>query len=555
MTARRLGPRAVTARRLGPRAVSPRRLGSRAVTWAVAAVPIAFVTVFFVYPVGAILGRGLAPHGTLDLDPLRRVFTDGSLRGVVSFTVWQAALSTLLTLALGLPGAYVLARLRFPGRSAVRALVTIPFVMPTVLVASAFLALGVDRSLGAILLAHVFFNYAVVVRLVGELWRHLDPHEEEAARMLGAGRWRTLREVTLPALRPGIVAAATITFLFCFTSFGVILFLGGPTRSTVETEIYRQTTRFLDLPLAAALSIVQLTAVIALLFLVGRFERRAAVPQRLRASREIEHRARTWADRTVLAANLAVMAALVALPLAVLVVRSVTPPSGPGFGYYRALGEVRAGTSLFVAPIDAVANSLRFAAVATLVAVVVGGLAALAGVRARSRWLEGFLALPLGVSAVTLGFGFLVALDEPPLDLRGSEWLVPLAQALVALPFVVLLVTPVLRAIDPRLRDAAAVLGASPARARREIDLPITARALFVAGAFAFAISLGEFGATTFVVRPGSPTLPIVIYRLLGQPGDLSFGAAMAASCLLMVLVAVAMVLGDRFRAGPLGDF
>ena len=177
----------------------------------------------------------------------------------------------------------MLARLRFPGRTLVRALVTIPFVMPTVLVASAFLALGVERSLGAILLAHVFFNYAVVVRVVGELWRHLDPHEEAAARVLGASRWRAFREVTLPALRPGIVAAATITFLFCFTSFGVILLLGGPTRSTIETEIYRQTTRFLDLPLAAALSIVQLVTVVVLLWLAGRFERRAAVPRRLRA--------------------------------------------------------------------------------------------------------------------------------------------------------------------------------------------------------------------------------------------------------------------------------
>jgi thiamine transport system permease protein len=198
---------------------------------------------------------------------------------------------------------------------------------------------------------------------------------------------------------------------------------------------------------------------------------------------------------------------------------------------------------------------VRYALIATVIAVVVGGLAAWAGTRTKSRWLDGVLALPLGVSAVTLGFGFLIALDEPPLDLRGSQWLVPLAQALVALPFVVLLTAPVLRAIDPRLREAAQMLGASPARARRAIDLPIAGRALFVAGAFAFAISLGEFGATAFVVRPDSPTLPIVIYRLLGQPGDLSFGGAMAASVLLMALVVVAMIAGDRLRAGNVGEF
>ena len=528
---------------------------SRAAALACAAVPIAFVVVFFFYPVVAILDRGLRPDGHVDLGSLGDVFTDDTTRGVVWFTVWQAALSTVLTLLVALPGAYVLARLRFPGRTLVRALVTIPFVMPTVLVASAFLALGVERSLGAILLAHVFFNYAVVVRVVGELWRHLDPHEEAAARVLGASRWRAFREVTLPALRPGIVAAATITFLFCFTSFGVILLFGGPTRSTIETEIYRQTTRFLDLPLAAALSIVQLVTVIVLLWLAGRFERRAAVPRRLRAAREVEHRPRSLGDRALLIGNLAVMAVLLGLPLAVLVVRSLTPPSGFGFAYFRALGHVREGSTLFVPPVDAIWNSVRYALIATVIAVVVGGLAAWAGTRTKSRWLDGVLALPLGVSAVTLGFGFLIALDEPPLDLRGSQWLVPLAQALVALPFVVLLTAPVLRAIDPRLREAAQMLGASPARARRAVDLPIAGRALFVAGAFAFAISLGEFGATAFVVRPDSPTLPIVIFRLLGQPGDLSFGGAMAASVLLMGLVVVAMIAGDRLRAGNVGEF
>jgi thiamine transport system permease protein len=241
--------------------------------------------------------------------------------------------------------------------------------------------------------------------------------------------------------------------------------------------------------------------------------------------------------------------------MAVLVVRSLTPPSGFGFDAYRALGELRRGSTLFVPPLEAVGTSLRYALAAAAIAVVVGGLAAWAGARSRSRWLDGVLAVPLGVSAVTLGFGFLIALDEGALDLRGSAVLVPLAQALVALPFVVLLVGPVLRSIDPRLREAAAMLGASPAAVRRRIDLPIAARALFAAGAFAVAIALGEFGATTFVVRPDAPTLPVVIARLLGQPGEAAFHAAMAASGILMVLVVVAVVVGDRARVGRFGDF
>lgn len=522
---------------------------------AIAAVPLVFVVVLFGWPLLAILGRGLAPDGHIDLGPLRGVFTDPTLRGVLWFTLWQAALSTAVTLALGLPGAYVLARMRFPGRDLVRAVVTVPFVLPTVMVGSAFLALGLSRSLGAILLAHLFFNYAVVVRVVGELWSHLDPHEEDAARVLGAGRWRTFRTVTWPGILPGVLAAGAITFLFCFTSFGVILVLGGPTRSTLETEIYRQTTRFLDLPLAAALSMVQLAAVAVLLTVVGRFQRRAEVPRTLGAARDLARPARTVAARALLAADLVVMALLVGAPLGVLVVRSLTSSNGFGLANFRALGRLRAGSSLFVPPLDAVWNSVWIAAVAAAIAVTVGGCAAWVASRSRSRVVEGVLALPLGVSAVTLGFGMLIALDRPPLDLRGTVWLVPLAQSLVALPFVVMLTVPVLRAVDPHVRDAAAVLGASPGRVWRSVDLPVAGRALLGAGAFAFAVSLGEFGATSFLVRPDTPTLPIVVHRLLSQPGDAAFGAATAASVVLMALVVAAMVAGDRLRFGRVGAF
>jgi thiamine transport system permease protein len=530
-----------------------------------ALVPVAFLAVFFVYPVVSIVGRGLAPDWRLDLEPIGRVATDASLRNIAWFTVWQATLSTLLTVAIALPGAYVLARYEFRGRHVVRALVTIPFVLPTVVVGSAFVSLlgsggalaglGLDQTVWAILIAHVFFNYAVVVRTVGGLWAHLDPHQEEAARMLGASRWRAFRAVTLPALRPAIAASSAIVFLFTFTSFGVILILGGSRYSTLETEIYRQTAQFLNLPLAAALTIVQLVAIIVLLIVTGWIEGRRGVALRLRAAEETARRPRTAGARGFLGANLLAMALLLGLPLLVLVERSIHPPGGYGLDFYRALGEVHAGSTLFVAPIDAIANSLRFAAIATLIAVIVGGCGAFALASARSRGLDTFLSLPLGVSAVTVGFGFLIALDHAPFDFRGSSYLIPIAQALVAIPFVVRTMTPVLRAIDPRLREAAATLGASPARVWREVDLPIVARAALVAAGFAFAISLGEFGATLFIVRPDYPTLPVVVFRLLGQPGAQNFGGAMAASVILMGLTGLAILGIERFRVGSVGSF
>jgi thiamine transport system permease protein len=520
------------------------------------AVPLAFLAVFFVYPVVTILGRGLWPGGALDLSPLGDVLGDASLRSVAWFTVWQAAASTVLTLAIGLPAAYALSRFRFRGAAAVRALVVVPFVLPTLVVGSAFLALGVEPSVGAILLAHVFFNYAVVVRTVGGMWAHLDPHQEEAARVLGASRLRAFATVTVPALRPAIAAAAAIVFLFTFTSFGVVLVLGGPTNATLETEIYRQTAQLLDLQTAAALSIVQLVAVLVLLVVTERLQGRRHVALRLRATRDTVRRPRTRGERAFLGANLVVATVLLGGPMLLLVARAFDTPTGFSLSHFRALGTLRASSVLFVPPEEAIGNSLSYAAVATVLALVVGGLAAFAMVRTRRAGaIDAALTVPLGVSAVTIGFGFLIALDEPPLDLR-TEWiLVPIAQALVAIPFVVRLTTPVLRSIDPRLREAAAMLGASPRRVWREIDLPIAARALAVAAGFAFAIALGEFGATVFLARPDRPTLPVVIYRLLGQPGATSFGAAMAASTILLVLAAVSVLVVDRARTPDVGTF
>jgi thiamine transport system permease protein len=162
--------------------------------------------------------------------------------------------------------------------------------------------------------------------------------------------------------------------------------------------------------------------------------------------------------------------------------------------------------------------------------------------------------LPLGVSAVTLGFGFLITLDRPPLDLRESPLLVPIAQALVALPLVVRILVPVLTGVDDRQRQAAASLGAGPLRTALTVEAPVLWRPLLAATGFAFAVSLGEFGATSFLVRPETPTLPVVIYRLIGSPGQLNYGSAMAASVILAATAAAVVLLVERLRVPGVGS-
>src|SRR5690606_32555294 len=245
---------------------------SRRVVWAAAILPIVFIGYFFIYPMIRILWLGISGLEVADL------VAEPRLLRVAWFTLWQATVSTLLTLLVAAPLTWAVSRFEFPGRRLAQAAVIVPFVLPTVVVGTAFAALGWRGSVWAILAAHVFYNVAVVVRTVGGLWARLDRRVEEAAAMLGASPWIVFRTVTLPILRPAIIAAASIVFLFTFTSFGVVLILGGFQYATLEVEIYRQAVTIFDLPMAAVLAILQLVGVSTLLAVYARRQERTASP-------------------------------------------------------------------------------------------------------------------------------------------------------------------------------------------------------------------------------------------------------------------------------------
>ncbi len=516
-----------------------------------AVIPALFVAIFFVYPVGSILWRGI---GSANNDRVRQVLSSDAFAGVVWFSLWQAVVSTVLTLLVALPAAYAVARYDVIGRNAFRAIIIVPFVLPTVVVAGAFEAVfarfglaGLRNTPWAVLLAHVFFNYAVVVRIVGTFWEQLSARPEQAARVLGAGRTQTFLSVTLPRLRPALGSAAAIVFLFTFTSFGVILLLGGPTSATIETEIWRYAVSRIEFDVAAALALLQLVAVVGLVVLTTRTQKSRSVDASGVAASNL--RRPRGSQRIFISAVVASAVALLGVPVITLIERSLSVGGGYGLDHYRALGDRVA--LLPVSPARALTNSLQYAVMAAAIAVAVGTLAALAatGRTKFGRGLDTLLTLPLGTSAVTLGLGILIALDQPPVDFRTRWWIVPVAHALVGIPFVLRGVLPALRGISPGLREVAATLGASPARVFREVDAPLAGRALLVGAAFAFAVSLGEFGATSFVPRrPETTTAPIAIFRLLGQPGDVLRGQAMALSVILMIVTATSALAIERLH-------
>ena len=408
------------------------------------------------------------------------------------------------------------------------------------------------NTLGAILLGHVFYNTAIVIRLVGSAWAGLDLRLEHAARALGASPWQALKEVTLPLLRPAILSATLLVFLFDFTSFGVVLMLGGPRFATLEVEIYIQALQMLNLPLSGLLSIVQLGFTLLFILLSNRVGSRAGIPLSPRLSGEGMRKPRSVGEWVIVLGGVLTLAGLLLAPMAALVARSlVSVESGKlSLVYFRELFINRRQTLFYVPPAQAAVNSLLVAVIATYIALLLGMLAAYAAREkvGLSRGAEIVLMLPLGASAVTLGLGFIITYGIVA-GAPGFPILLPVAHALAGLPFVLRALQPALESIPPSFGQAAAVLGASPWRVWREVDLPILTRAALVGGVFAFTISLGEFGATTFLTKPDFPTLPIAVYRYLGQPGALNYGQGMAMATLLLLVCAAALLIVEKLNS------
>lgn len=509
-----------------------------------ATIPVMFFGLFFAWPVVATLWRAVTDAG------LAGQTTMVSTRAVIAAagtTLGLAATGTALTLAVGLPAVWALHRAEWRGARIVSAALTAPFVMPTVVVALAFLTvqrdvapwLGRWDGLPAIVAALAFFNVAVVLRTVGPSLEGLDERQVAAARSLGASPTAAASYIVWPAIRRSVGAAAAITFLFCATSFALVLVLGGTRVQTLETAAYLELTTFLDLRGAALIALVQAALIIGVATAVSRLTRRG--PQSPYQGAPLRSSA-SWKDTPRLALLLTPAATLALVPMATLATRSLRGSHGElSFDGYRALF---AGGGLA----SALASSLAIAVAATGVSMVVAVLAVFAAeTSTHARWVRAFTMGPLAVSSVVVGVGLLLALAAPARDAGpwGSWWLLVAAQTLVAVPLVVRTVSPAVELLDPRQAAVAATLGASPARATWHVVLPRLRPALLSGAGLAFAVAVGEFGASVFLTKAGEPTLPVAIVRLLSRPGAENFAAACAGAIVLAVVTAAAMMLAQ----------
>jgi thiamine transport system permease protein len=557
--------------------------------------------VFFYYPVATVLIEALFAGGSLTLsrfvailqDPfyfgtLARLFAGespaavagdvlaGDIRlGIVGFTAYQALLSTILSLLLGLPAAYVLARYEFPGRQTIRSLTILPFVLPSIMVAVGFVAtfgqngtlntvldaLGLGPvellfSLEAVLIAHAFYNAPLVARVTTAAWESVDAGAVETARSLGASRRRAFLDVIAPQLSPAVAMSAALTFVFTFGTFPIVLALGGFQLATVEVFVF-QLVQQLDYAEAAALALVELALTLGVLYAYLRFEARQTAgatdirPLARRSLRPPEVSVRALLPRIGIAVYTLVAAVVFLAPVLSMIHASLTGPDGLTLEYYRFLLErQQTGAAFQVKPWPAVRNSLVFGVGSLLVALPMGiTVAVLTTRRYRGRKLLDAVAMaPLAVSGIIVGIGLLrglvfgVEIAGWRIAASGALAIVA-AHAVAGYPFVVRTVAPGLDGLDDRLVESARALGASRARALVDIELPLVWPGVVAGAAFAFAISIGEFDSTVLLATGTSQyTMPVAIERFLGR----RLGPATAMGVVLLVVTSVSFVLIDR---------
>lgn len=509
-------------------------------------VVILLILVLIVYlPLGGLVVKLLALPNLLDL--LRELLSDPSLLSALKFTYTQALISALLSLLVGLPGAYFFSHYDFKGKKVIRNLTMIPFILPSILVVLAMIVFYGQQgifsrvfgtgtfiySLFGIIFAHVFYNFSLSIRIVGTTWEKLDRDFLESAYVLGDSPLKTFFRVELPLLWPSIAYATLLSFLYSSLSFAIVLVFGGVSYNTLEVYIYTLVRR-LKLDKAHLVAFLQL--LISFFFIVATnrlSKRKDSVEQAFSVSHAIplKYEKRQWIKVLMVIYFLALLL-FFGGPLINLAVRSFLTRDGTfTLQNYVSLFSPKV-TRLLGTPIWQVfLNSLLLSATSSAISVMLAYVLA----RYFSKFRPFFL-LPLGVSMMSYGFGVLVTLK----DWLPAPILMVFTQVFISFPMVYSIIALGFEEIDPEYHLAAAVLGSSETDIVRRIYFPLLKPSLNSAFAYGLALSLGDLSGVMLVGEGRFVTFTVALYRLIGH---YSFPEGTALGTIVSLLFIVLFVL------------
>lgn len=534
--------------------------------YAVLAFPLLLLLVFLVFPVTIVTVQGLLT-GT----PFQFVLASPVIQFTIQFTVIQAIVSTIMAVLIGLPGAFLIARLRFRGKSLVKAMMIVPFVLPPIVVVVGFLQMfgpyGVIDSIlmwiqgssvsvfnlatgvPGIILAHTFYNVPLVLLMVSASLERLNPEIEESAEILGASSFQRFRRITLPHITPAILASAVLTFMFCFMSFPIILAFGQGTYMTIEAQIWNA-FRMFDYGEASSLTLIQIIITISLAYIYVKLGRQDSVVGPTASIKTTPFSRYRALERVLIVGYLLIIAILVLGPIVTIFRASVFDPIGQrytldGFVNLFTLGS-QGGFRYFI-------NSLFYAGLATIFAVVLGiplAIALRSSGKAIPTLASAMILLPLGISSITVAYG-LVLVIAVPTSLVTNPWpIIVVAQTIIGLPFSARAIEIAMSKIDQTLLEQADSLGATRIQRLLFLELPLLAPGILVGGVFAFAMAIGEMSATLFIALPQNYTLAVAIYDYLAVRAFVDAGAAALA---LVIICVVAFLAMERISEGSTG--
>jgi thiamine transport system permease protein len=539
------------------------------------------LTFLFIVPLLITLSKAfISTEGTLSFGRIFEMMRDPYTQRILRFTLFQALISTIVSLAIGIPGAYLLVTYSFRGKHIIRAISMIPFVLPSILVVLGFVIFygnnGILNSVlkqvfnlseppirllytfTAVILAHAFYNFPIALGLISSFWEQLPQRYNQAAMTLGAKKWTVFRTITLPRIIPAILSASTLIFLFCFSSFAILLVLGGgPKFTTIEVEIYRRARMSFDTEGAAALSLLSIFVTITLVAIhlwLQRLMIRQEDVEQIREQR-LERKPHTIFGKLIVGAYVIFSIFFVLGPLAGIVYRSFQIPvsrSGDlafSFDAYRQLfGFKQASGSILSIAGSALVTSITIAAITAAISLIIGTML---GARLRTRGRRGnssielYAMLPMAVSSVIIGLGYYIITSTLSGGDTLGRTLVILAHVVITTPFVLRSIVPEYRKIPISYSQASLTLGATVSQTFWHVELPLLRPALITGAAFAFALSMGEINATLVLADASIVTVPIIMYRLIGS---YNFAGACALGTILIACCAIVFLTTESLR-------